>query len=38
MRLNFKHLRYFHAVAHSGNLTNAALQLNVSQSDRKSVV
>jgi LysR family transcriptional activator of nhaA len=32
MRLNFKHLRYFHAVAHVGNLTNAARQLNVSQS------
>lgn len=32
MRLNFKHLRYFHAVAHDGNLTNAARRLNVSQS------
>jgi LysR family transcriptional regulator, transcriptional activator of nhaA len=32
MHLNFKHLRYFHAVAHGGNLTNAARQLNVSQS------
>lgn len=32
MNLNFKHLRYFHAVAHDGNLTNAARRLNVSQS------
>lgn len=32
MRLNFKHLRYFHAVAHDGNLTNASRRLNVSQS------
>lgn len=32
MQLNFKHLRYFHAVAHEGNLTNAARRLNVSQS------
>jgi LysR family transcriptional regulator, transcriptional activator of nhaA len=32
MHLNFKHLRYFHAVAHEGNLTNAARRLNVSQS------
>lgn len=32
MKLNFKHLRYFHAVAHDGNLTNAARRLNVSQS------
>ncbi len=32
MHLNFKHLRYFHAVAHDGNLTNAARRLNVSQS------
>ena len=30
--LNFKHLRYFHAVAHEGNLTRAAQRLNVSQS------
>lgn len=32
MHLNFKHLRYFHAVAHEGNLTSAARKLNVSQS------
>jgi LysR family transcriptional regulator, transcriptional activator of nhaA len=32
MHLNFKHLRYFHAVAHDGNLTSAARRLNVSQS------
>ncbi|MEO1581867.1 MAG: LysR family transcriptional regulator, partial [Pseudomonadota bacterium] len=32
MSLNFKHLRYFWAVAHSGNLTRAAEQLHVSQS------
>lgn len=32
MHLNFKHLRYFHAVAHEGNLTQAARRLNVSQS------
>ena len=30
--LNFHHLRYFHAVAHEGNLTRAAARLNVSQS------
>ena len=30
--LNYNHLRYFHAVAHSGNLTRAAQQLNLSQS------
>ena len=30
--LNFKHLRYFWAVAHVGNLTKAAAALNVSQS------
>lgn len=30
--LNFKHLRYFWAVAHQGNLTRAAEALNVSQS------
>jgi len=31
-RLNYKHLGYFHAVAHAGNLTHAAGNLNVSQS------
>ncbi len=30
--LNFHHLRYFHTVAHEGNLTRAAARLNVSQS------
>lgn len=30
--LNYNHLRYFHAVAHAGNLTRAAEQLNLSQS------
>ena len=32
MSLNYKHLRYFWAVAHGGNLTRAASQLHVSQS------
>ncbi len=31
-QLNYKHLRYFWAVAHEGNLTRAAGQLNISQS------
>nr|WP_269060080.1 LysR family transcriptional regulator [Citromicrobium bathyomarinum] len=30
--MNFHHLRYFHMVAHEGNLTRAAQRLNVSQS------
>lgn len=30
--LNFHHLRYFQTVAHEGNLTRAAIRLNVSQS------
>lgn len=30
--LNYNHLRYFQAVAHGGNLTRAAQQLNLSQS------
>ena len=30
--LNYKHLRYFQAVAHEGNLTRAAERLNLSQS------
>lgn len=30
--LNFHHLRYFHMVAHEGNLTRAARRLHVSQS------
>lgn len=32
MDLNYHHLRYFHAVAHDGNLTRTAERLNVSQS------
>lgn len=31
-RLNYHHLRYFHEVAHEGNLTRAADRLNLSQS------
>ncbi|WP_371036340.1 MULTISPECIES: LysR family transcriptional regulator [unclassified Rhodosalinus] len=30
--LNYHHLRYFHAVAHDGNLTRTAERLNLSQS------
>ncbi|XBQ17703.1 MAG: LysR family transcriptional regulator [Oceanicaulis sp.] len=32
MRVNYKHLRYFRAVAHEGRLTRAAERLNLSQS------
>jgi len=32
MQINYKHLKYFWAVAHEGNLTRAASKLNVSQS------
>jgi len=32
MQINYKHLRYFWAVAHEGNLTRAASKLHVSQS------
>lgn len=32
LELNYHHLRYFQTVAHEGNLTRAAAQLNVSQS------
>lgn len=31
-KLNYHHLRYFREVAHEGNLSNAAVRLNVSQS------
>jgi LysR family transcriptional activator of nhaA len=37
-RLNYKHLRYFRAVAHEGNLTRAAENLNVSQSALSSQI
>lgn len=30
--LNYNHLRYFHEVAHQGNLSHAAARLNISQS------
>ena len=30
--MNFHHLRYFHAVAHDGNLTRTAERLHLSQS------
>jgi LysR family transcriptional activator of nhaA len=30
--LNYHHLRYFRAIAHAGNLSRAALNLNISQS------
>ena len=32
IRLNYHHLHYFRAVAHEGNLTRAARQLNVAPS------
>ena len=31
-RLNYQHLRYFWAIAHAGTLTEAAVELNLSQS------
>ena len=37
-QLNYKHLRYFWAVAHDGNLTRAAATLNVSQSALSSQI
>jgi LysR family transcriptional activator of nhaA len=37
-RLNFHHLRYFHAVAHDGNLTRTAERLNLSQSALSSQI
>ncbi|MFE8071147.1 LysR family transcriptional regulator [Marinobacteraceae bacterium S3BR75-40.1] len=36
--LNYKHLRYFQAIAHEGNLTRAAEKLHVSQSALSSQV
>ncbi|MEJ1993684.1 MAG: LysR family transcriptional regulator [Limibacillus sp.] len=36
--LNYHHLRYFQAVAHEGNLTRAAEQLNVAQSALSSQI
>lgn len=32
LQLNYHHLRYFREVAHEGNLSNAAMRLNISQS------
>lgn len=37
-QLNYNHLRYFHAVAHEGNLTRAAARLNLSQSALSSQI
>lgn len=37
-RLNYKHLKYFWAVAHDGNLTRAAENLHVSQSALSSQI
>lgn len=37
-QLNYNHLRYFHAVAHDGNLTRTAERLNVSQSALSSQI
>ncbi|MEM6972814.1 MAG: LysR family transcriptional regulator [Pseudomonadota bacterium] len=36
--LNYHHLRYFHAVAHDGNLTRTATRLNLSQSSLSSQI
>lgn len=36
--LNYNHLRYFHAVAHEGNLTRAADKLSLSQSALSSQI
>ncbi len=36
--LNYHHLRYFHAVAHDGNLTRTAERLNLSQSALSSQI
>lgn len=36
--LNYKHLRYFQAIAHEGNLTRAAEKLHVSQSALSSQI
>jgi LysR family transcriptional activator of nhaA len=37
-QLNYHHLRYFHAVAHEGNLTRVAERLNLSQSALSSQI
>ena len=38
MRINYNHLRYFWFVAHEGNLTRAAGELNISQSALSSQI